>query len=92
MGFQALLSYPNDSFDLIIHDFTAGPCVVPFVHKFKNAALVIATPYSHPPFLAHIMGGHQYYSYVPHVALTFDTNMTFWQRLINFSFHVLEYL
>lgn len=91
-GFHQLLNYPNDAFDLIIHDFTGGPCVVPFVHKFKNAALTIATPYSNPPFLANILGGHAHYSYVPHIVLPFDRNMTFWQRFINFSFHLIEHL
>lgn len=90
-GFQELLNYPNDSFDLIIHDFIGGPCVVPFVHKFKNASLVIVTTFSNPPFLANIMGSRQNYAYVPHIALPFSSNMSFWQRFVNFSFLILEH-
>lgn len=91
-GFQTLLSYPDDSFDLIVHDFSGGPCIVPFVHKFQNPPLVIATPYSIPSFITHVMGGHQYYSYVPHILLSYEKNMNFWQRLTNFFIHIQEYL
>lgn len=91
-AFHQLLSYPDDSFDLIIHDFTGGPCIIPFVHKFKNAQLIIATPFSRSPFLVNTIGGHHHYAYVPHTILSFDTNMTFWQRLINFSFYIIEHL
>lgn len=90
--FQQLLNYPYDAFDLIVHDFTGGPCLVPFVHKFKKASLIIATPYSNPPFLANIIGGHQPYAYVPHIVLPFNANMTFWQRFTNYWFHVMEHL
>lgn len=91
-GFQQLLNYPDDAFDLIIHDFTGGPCLVPFVHKFNYAPLIIATPYSNSPFLANVIGGHQYYAYVPHTVLPYNENMTFWQRYINFLFHLLQHL
>lgn len=90
-AFHQLLNYPNDAFDLIMMDFTGGPCVIPFAHKFKNAQLIMATPYSSSPFLTNVMGGSHHYAYVPHIALPFDTKMTFWQRLVNFSFYLIEY-
>lgn len=91
-GFQELLDYPDDAFDLIIHDFTGGPCLVPFVHKFNYVPLIIATPYSNSPFLANVIGGHQYYAYIPHTVLPYNENMTFWQRYINFLYHLIQYL
>lgn len=91
-GFHQLLNYPNDAFDLIIHDFTGGPCVVPFVHKFKPAPLIIVTPYSNPPFLMNIIGGHDHTAYVPHIALRYSTSMTFWQRFMNFLFYAMEHM
>lgn len=91
-GFQVLLNYPNDAFDLIIHDFTGGPCLVPFVYKFNYVPLILVTPYSNSPFLANIIGGHQYYSYVPHTVLPFTGTMSFWQRFVNYSFHLMQHL
>lgn len=92
VGFRQLLNYPNNTFDLIIHDFTGGPCLVPFVHKFNYVPLILVTPYSNSPFLANIIGGHQYYAYVPHTVLPFNQTMSFWQRIVNFSFHLMQHL
>lgn len=92
-GFKTLLNYPdNFKFDLIIHDYTCGPCHLPFVHKFKNPPLLGLTGYSNPSFTPFLLGGHQYPSYIPHNALLSDGNMNFFERLLNFLIYSLEHV
>lgn len=69
-GFAQLLAYPDDfPFDLVIYDFTAGPCLLPFLHKFNYPPLVAVSAYNIPSFTTEVIGGHQYYAYVPHNTL-----------------------
>lgn len=90
-GFRTLLNYPeNFKMDLIIHDFVVGSCFLPFLHKFNYPPLLAVTAFGHPPFLNHLIGGHQYYSYVPHLSTKFDSDMTFMQRMFNFILHIEE--
>lgn len=92
-GFQILLNYPDVfEFDLIIYDYTAGPCFLPFVHKFKNPPLIAYTGYSLPSFTPLVIGGHWYFSYVPHNALLSDGHMNVWERFHNFLLYSLEYM
>lgn len=89
-----LLEYPDDfHFDLIVHDFSMGPCLLGFVHKFKNPPLVAVTAYGHPAYLTAIIRGHQYYSYVPHMYNSaYEDDMNIFQRMYNFAVHVAELL
>ncbi|KAJ6636140.1 UDP-glucosyltransferase 2 [Pseudolycoriella hygida] len=91
-GFKTLLNYPDDfKVDLVIHDYTGGPCFLPFVHKFKYPPLIGVTTYTNPSFTNQIIGGHQYYGYIPIHALFYDDNMNFWQRFRNFLLYMVEY-
>lgn len=92
-GLKALLNYPEDfQFDLILHDFTVGSCFLPFLHKFRYPPMIAVTAFGHPSFLGDLIGGHHYYSYVPHMLSPFDDKMTFYQRLENFLIYIEEYL
>lgn len=92
-GFRTLLNYSeNFKMDLIIHDFVVGSCFLPFSHKFNYPPLLAVTAFGHPPFLNHLIGGHQYYSYVPHLSTKFDSDMTFMQRMFNFILHIEEFM
>uniref|UniRef100_A0A8D8CBA7 UDP-glucuronosyltransferase 2B33 n=2 Tax=Culex pipiens TaxID=7175 RepID=A0A8D8CBA7_CULPI len=85
LGLQKLMEYPDDfRFDLVIYDFTCGPCVLGFLHKFNYPPLVSLTGFSIPQFSHHLVGGHKPSSYVPHFSLKYDTKMDFFQRTINF--------
>lgn len=91
-GFQTLLDYPDDfHFDLIVYDFTPGACLLGFMHKFKYPPLVSITAYGNPSLVNSIIGGHQYYSYVPHYYLHYDHDMNIRQRFSNFLVHIIEY-
>lgn len=91
-GFDALLQYPDDfRFDVVLYDFTAGGCLLPFLHKFNSPPLVAMTAYGNPSLLNSIIGGHQYYSYVPHYYLHYGQDMNIFERLLNFAVHIIEY-
>lgn len=92
-GFQSLLDYPDDfRFDLIVNDFTLGGCLLGFVHKFNNPPLISVTPFNHPTYLKNFIGGHHYYSYIPHVFLHYNGDMNIFQRMYNFIVHLIESL
>lgn len=92
-GFRTLLNYPdNFKFDLVVHDFTVGSCLLPFLHKFNYPPMLAVTAFGYPSFTNDLIGGHHYYSYVPHMFLPFDDEMSFVQRFLNFLIHVEEYL
>lgn len=92
-GFKTLQNYPDDfKFDLVIYDYTVGPCHLPFVHKFNNPPILGVTGYSNPSYTPAIVGGHNYYAYVPHNSLLADENMSFTQRFYNFILHIIEYM
>lgn len=94
-GFRTLLNYPDDfHFDLVIYDFSVSPCLLPFLHKFKYPPLVGVSAYSNPSYSTEVIGGHKYYAYIPHNMVAHDDHrsMTFWQRILNFAFHLEEKL
>lgn len=91
-GFDTLMQYPdNFHFDVVLYDFTAGGCLLPFLHKFNNPPLISMTAYGNPSLSTSIIGGHQYYSYVPHYYLHYDKDMNIFQRIYNFAVHIIEY-
>lgn len=83
-GLEKILEYPdNFKFDVAVHDFTCGPCLLPLIHKFNNTPLVALTAFSNPPYTTLTIGGQKYPSYIPHYLLDYTTTMTFFQRLHN---------
>lgn len=86
------MNYPDDfRFDAIIYDFTPGACLLGFMHKFNYPPLVSVTAYGNPSILNTFIGGHQFYSYIPHNYLLYEGDMNFWQRMNNFAVHLIEY-
>lgn len=56
-GLDVILNYPNDfKFDIVIYDFTCGPCLLPLIHKFNYPPLVAITAFGNPPFTNSIIG------------------------------------
>lgn len=63
-GLKTILEYPDDfKFDVVVFDFTASPCLLPLLHKFKYPPLIAATPFSSPNYKSELVGGHQYPAY-----------------------------
>lgn len=92
-GFQTLLNYPDDfKFDVVLYDYTCGPCLLPFLHKFGYPPLVGVTAFNNPPGTIDLVGGHLYLAYSPFYSLYLDDNMNFWERAYNAYVHVLDSL
>lgn len=92
-GLDVILNYPDDfKFDLIIYDFTCGPCLLPLIHKFNYPPLVAVSPFLIPPYTTNLIGGNKYPAYVPHYLINYPQIMSFRQRLFNFFIYTLEAL
>lgn len=63
-GLDTLLGYPSDfKFDLVIYDFIFGPCLIPFLHKFKYPPLIGVSAFNIPSIKRGLIGGHIYPAY-----------------------------
>ncbi|CAH1728197.1 unnamed protein product [Chironomus riparius] len=88
-----ILSYSNDfKFDLVINDFTCGPCLLPIVHKFNYPPIIGVTPFLNPPYTHFTIGGHKYPAYIPHYLLNVQPPMTFLERCYNLIIYLIEIL
>lgn len=91
-GLHTLLNYPKDfKFDLIIYDYTLGPCLLGFLHRFKYPTLVGVTAFNNPPYTPNIVGGHQQFSYQPYLTSKFSNRMTFWERFYNLYLYAVDH-
>lgn len=92
-GLDIILNYPdNFKFDLIISDFTCGPCFLPLMHKFNYPSLIGVTPFNNPSSTVNLIGGHKFPSYVPHYVNNSPQMMNFKQRVYNNILHWIEKL
>lgn len=90
-GLDSILNYPNDfRFDAVIYDFTAGPCLLPLIHKFGYPPLISVSAFSHPIYTSHLIGGQKYPAYVPHFITSYTQYMTFPQRAFNFLLYAVD--
>lgn len=90
-GIEKILSYPNNfKFDIVINDFTCGPCVLPIIKKFNFPSLVGVSAFLNPPYTHFLIGGNKYPAYIPHYLLDFKPPMTFSQRFYNFLIYLIE--
>jgi hypothetical protein len=80
-----MLGYPKDfKFDLVLHDYTIGPCLLGVLAHFDYYPPVVSvTAFSIPPFSNALIGGHKYPAYIPFYSLNYDVKMSFWQRCVN---------
>ena len=92
-GLDIILNYPdNFNFDLIISDFTCGPCFLPLMHKFNYPSLIGVTPFNNPSSTVNLIGGHKFPSYVPHYVNNSPQIMSFKQRMYNNILYWIEKL
>ncbi|EDS25660.1 UDP-glucuronosyltransferase 2B20 [Culex quinquefasciatus] len=91
-GLKQILSYPNDfKFDLVLYDFTFGPCILGLFHKFGQPPLVGVSAFNNPPYTDDLIGGHKYPAYIPYYTLNYGSDMTFLQRLENAFIYAADY-
>uniref|UniRef100_A0A182QKP4 UDP-glucuronosyltransferase n=1 Tax=Anopheles farauti TaxID=69004 RepID=A0A182QKP4_9DIPT len=90
-GLRQVMNYPDDfRFDLVLHDFTCGPCLLGLLHKFRYPPLVSVTAFNNPPYSTEVIGGHKFYSYVPFYSLSYGTDMSLAQRIHNTLLHLTD--
>lgn len=83
-GFDAIMNYPdNFKFDLVVHDFVCGPCLLGLLPKFNYPPLIGITAFSNPSFTVDIVGGHKYPAYIPMFMMPWGMDMKFHERIYN---------
>uniref|UniRef100_A0A182II97 UDP-glycosyltransferases domain-containing protein n=1 Tax=Anopheles arabiensis TaxID=7173 RepID=A0A182II97_ANOAR len=91
-GYQTIMNYPRDTkFDLVLYDFTCGPCLLAVYDRFGQPPMVGVTGFNTPPYTTDLIGGHKYYAYVPYYTLDYDSSMNFFQRFYNAALHWIDY-
>ena len=92
-GLETILNYPDDfKFDVVLHDFTCGSCLLPLIHKFNYPPLVAVTAFNIPPYSIFTIGGQKYPAIIPHYLNNYSVHMTFKQRAYNLYVYVLDLL
>lgn len=92
-GLEVILSYPNNfKFDVVIYDFSCGPCLLPLIHKFNYPPLIAISAFGNPPYSPGLIGGQKYPAYIPHYLLNYPTVMTFSQRFHNTILYAFDKL
>lgn len=76
--------------DLVIYDFTMGPCVLGFIHKFKQPPIVAVTPYFSPARSILTSGSLMYPAFVPGHGLLYSVHMSFIERFHSTLVHLGE--
>lgn len=89
-GYKKLLDYPDKfKFDLVIVDFTMGPCLLGFVEKFGNPPIVGVSPFNELDRLARISGAITYPSFIPGHDLLYTQQMSFLERINSAITHAM---
>lgn len=90
---KTILNYPDSfKFDVVVHDFTLGPCLLFLLHKFNYPPLVSATAFLNPPYALDLVGGHKHYAYVPYYSVNYDSDMCFQERVVNVFMYAASFL
>ncbi|XP_052870636.1 UDP-glucosyltransferase 2-like [Anopheles cruzii] len=91
-GYGTISNYPPDyRFDLVLYDYTCGPCLMALYHRFGQPPLVGVTAFNNPPYSTDLIGGHKYYAYIPYYTLDYDSRMNFFQRFFNAAIHWMDH-
>jgi hypothetical protein len=91
-GMKAIQNYPSDfKFDLVLHDYTCGPCLLGLLPKFKYPPVIGISAFNNPPYTVDIVGGDKLgLTAKPFYLLNYDTDMNILQRLHNGFFNFLD--
>lgn len=90
-GLDIILNYPSDfKFDVVIYDFTCGPCLLPLIHKFNYPPLISVTAFSNPSYTLYLTGGQKFPAIVPHYAINYPQLMSLPQRAFNSLLYLVE--
>lgn len=84
-GLSLIQSYPTSfKFDLVVHDYTCGPCLLGLLPKFDYPPMIGISAFNNPPYTVDIVGGDKLgLTTKPFFLLNYDVNMNFAERLHN---------
>lgn len=93
-GLDVIRSYPDDfKFDLVINDYTCGPCLLGLLPKFKYPPLIGISAFNNPPYTSDIVGGDKLgLTTKPFYILNYDLNMNIVERIHNGFINFLDSL
>lgn len=93
-GLDVIRSYPDDfKFDLVINDYTCGPCLLGLLPKFKYPPLIGISAFNNPPYTSDIVGGDKLgLTTKPFYILNYDLNMNIIERIHNGFINFLDSL
>jgi glucuronosyltransferase len=90
-GLDKIINYPDSfKFDLIIQDFSSGPCLLPLLHKFNYPPLVSVSAFGNPPYSNQLTGGQKFPAVAAHYTLNYPQVMNYHQRLFNSFLFAVE--
>ncbi|TDG48482.1 hypothetical protein AWZ03_005026 [Drosophila navojoa] len=83
-GMLQLLNYPPEfEFDVIINDYTLGPYLLGFAHRFRYPPIIGITAFHNAPITLDFMSNHYFPALVPYFSTLYNASMSFLQRLDN---------
>ncbi len=87
---QKLLNDKTEKFDLVILDLLFNEALLGFGPHF-NASTVVISTFGQIKYINDAMHNPLILSMIPHPFLTFNDQMTFYERLVNVATNMLEY-
>ncbi|XP_055376130.1 UDP-glucosyltransferase 2-like [Condylostylus longicornis] len=92
-GFSLFMEkYKNEKFDLILYDYTFGPCLLGLVHMYNYPPLISVSAFPYVPIATKFTGGHFYPAYVSYHSVTWDPINNFLDRMHNHMLYAAEEL
>jgi glucuronosyltransferase len=93
-GLDTIRNYPKSfKFDLVIHDYTCGPCLLGLLPHFNYPPLVGVSAYNNPHYTVDIVGGDKLgLTAKPFPLLSYDLKMNIFERLHNGVVHFVDSL
>ncbi|XP_064545919.1 UDP-glucosyltransferase 2-like [Drosophila montana] len=83
-GLLQLLDYPDEfKFDLIINDYTLGPYLLGFAHKFRYPPIIGVTAFHNAPITLDFMSNHYFPALTPYYSTLYNHKMSFLERFDN---------
>lgn len=83
-GLQQLLDYPDDfKFDVIINDYTLGPYLLGFAHKFRYPPVIGITAFHNKPIVLDFMSNSYFPALIPYYSTLYNPKMSFLERFDN---------
>uniref|UniRef100_A0A182J3D7 Uncharacterized protein n=1 Tax=Anopheles atroparvus TaxID=41427 RepID=A0A182J3D7_ANOAO len=86
-----LINYPkNFKFDLIIHDYIAGPCLLLLLERFNHPPLILASASDGLTTMEHVFGAPLFPGFIPNKLADISMTMGYIERGYNFLITHLE--